>query len=671
MSPSRSVHHRLRRALVAGLLLVGLLAAGSLTRPAVPAAQAAPAGTPHLPDLRTILPLDSFSIVNGSGGRELRYTHQIYNAGAGPLDIAPFYSSSAGTYLGHQQVMTHDSAGNWSVLSTHRVADQFKYHAEHGHFHFPLATFGLYKVTAGGGVGAPVTMSPKVGFCIGDSGINPDPVEHNGVGHGWWGNCSDPTTLRGISVGGYDEYDYRDPGQSVPIAGVPNGTYWFRAISDPNNDFVESNERNNEEMVRLTISGDAVTVGEVRYPDTAPCTVSLLSPTDGSTRGGPVRLTARTNAGAGAVVRYLVDGTTVAGSRSASSAFAVRWSSTSVVNGGHWLAAQATRANGRRCTSPVVALQVRQTGGTGSVAPLIRFTDPEPGSRVGGRVAIAVSAADPDGVARVTFAVDGHRIGKVRHHPPFSMIWNSRHVAPGRHRISARAVDTRGHASTRSLHVRVRRVPPPRNVRIDGSVVAHGRDALITPGLSTSARGAVVLALVSYDGPSAPGEQSARVTGGGLTWRLVKRSDSQAGVSEIWAARATRRLHAARVTAAPRATGYDGMLSVFAFRNARGVGVASAAGQPSGAPSFYVPAVREGSWVFAAGNDWDGAVARHPIPSQTVRRQWIDTAAGDTFWVQSLKRPTTNQRLVTIRDTAPVADRWNYVGAEVTALPRR
>ncbi|GAA1968316.1 hypothetical protein GCM10009798_30950 [Nocardioides panacihumi] len=651
-------------ALVAGLLAVGLLA---VVGTGTPGAQAAPAGTPHLPDLRTILPTDSFSIVNGTEGREFRYTHRIYNAGEGPLDIAPFYSTSAGTYLGRQQVMTHDAGGNWSALSTRRVADEFKYHAEHGHFHFPLASFGLYTVTAAGGFGAPVTMSPKVGFCISDSGILPDPAEHNGVGNSWWGGCNDPTSLRGISVGGYDEYDYRDPGQSVPLAGVPNGRYWFRAISDPNNDFVESNEANNEEDVLVTISGNSVTVGEVRYPDTTPCTASLVTPVEGSTRAGRVLLTARTNAGSGAVVSYLVDGRTVGRSRVASSRFAVAWRSASVVDGTHWVAAQVTRANGRRCTSPVASVRVRQGAGHGSAAPLLRFTDPRRGSTVRGRVAIAVSAADPDGVARVSFKVDGHRIGKVDRHPPFSMIWNSRRVAPGRHRISATAVDRLGHAATRAIRVTVRRAPRPLRIHIDGSAVGRGRDTVTTPGLSTSVRGAVLLALVSYDGPAGAAGQAARVAGGGLRWRLVKRSNSQAGVSEIWAAKAARRLRGVRVTATPRAGGYDGMLSVFAFRNASSVGVAAAAGSPSGAPNFYVPAVQEGSWVFAAGNDWDGASARRAVRGQTVRSQWLDTAAGDTFWVQALNRPTTSGRLVTIRDTSPTGHQWNYVGAEVTA----
>ncbi len=98
----------------------------------------------HLPDLRTVIPDDGFGIADGPDGPELRYTHLVHNAGAGPLRIQPAYSAAAGTYLGEQELTTHDSSGDWSVVSTRRVADDFRYHAEHGHFHFPLASFGLY-----------------------------------------------------------------------------------------------------------------------------------------------------------------------------------------------------------------------------------------------------------------------------------------------------------------------------------------------------------------------------------------------------------------------------------------------------------------------------------------------------------------------------------------------
>ena len=133
-----------------------------------------------------------------------------------------------------------------------RVPDAFVFHAAHGHFHFPLAAFGLYAVAADGGIGAPVAVSPKNGFCIDDSYIYDSTVVHAGAFVGTKGSCADPTTLRGLTVGAADEYDYRDPGQAIPFDGVPDGTYWFRAMTDPNNDFAEANEANNETDVKVT-----------------------------------------------------------------------------------------------------------------------------------------------------------------------------------------------------------------------------------------------------------------------------------------------------------------------------------------------------------------------------------------------------------------------------------
>ncbi len=654
------------RARVCALTAAALgLAVLGVAAPQAPPASAAPAGTPHLPDLQTIIPTDSFSIVDGKDGREFRYTHLIFNSGQGPLQIRPFYRASAGSYLGRQEVVTHDD-GAWSVVRRRRVADAFAYHAEHGHFHFPLASFGLFKVAPDGGFGAPVTMSPKVGFCIADSYIYDLDLEHSGAGHDLWGNCADPASLRGISVGGADEYDYRDPGQSVPMTGVPNGTYWFRAISDPHNDFVESDESNNEMDVKVTIRGTSVVAGVTREPDTTPCSATLRSPREGSTRRGVVPLTAGTSVASPARVRYLVDGRSV-GSTTGRAPYAVRWRSDRVVDGAHWLAAQVTTRGGRICTSPVVAVTVDNAHGPDHTGPRVRFTDPAAGSTVGGRVAVAVSAADTSGVAEVRFAVDGQRLGRARRHPPYTVVWNSRLVRPGLHTLAARATDRRGNDTVRRLRVRVRYVPPPRRIRVDGSVVARGTGTLDATGLSTSGRDRLLLAFVSYDGPEQAGGQSATVSGAGLTWHLQKRSNSQAGVSEIWSARASRRLTDRTVRAVPQVDQMDGMLSVVAFRDAARVGVAAAAGGSTGAPDFYVPAVKEGSWVFAAGNDWDGATTRVPVTGQRLWRQWLDEDAGDTYWVQSLNRPTTVHRLVTITDTAPTDHRWNYVGAEVVA----
>lgn len=627
---------------------------------------AAPAGEAHLPDLTTEIPLDEFSIVGAGTDREFRYTHLVVNEGEGPLRIRPSYRPSAGAYYGHQELMTHDGSGEWSVLSRRRMADAFFFHAPHGHFHFPLASFGLYQVAADGGFGAPVRLSPKNGFCIADSYLRVSDREHSGVGGGWWGNCADPTTLRGISVDGADEYDYRDPGQSVPIEGVPDGTYWFRAVSDPFNGIVESDESNNEMDVMVTLDNGTVTAGATRVPDTSPCGVRLSRPGERARVSGAVRLTSATSVGDPRRVSYLVDGRVV-GSSAGAAPYAVLWRSDTVVDGGHWLAARVTDGRGRVCTSGVVGVVVDNASAPDRAGPQVRFVDPRSGATVGGRVAVSVTAVDASGVRVVRFLVDGRPLGRPRTAPPYALVWNARSVTPGRHRLMARASDRRGNVTTRRIGVRVVRVARPRPLSVDADVVRRGTGTMASPAFSTGTAHQVLLALVSYDGPDAADAQAAAVSGAGLTWHLVKRSATQAGVSEIWAARAMSRVNDGVVTAEPLVDGFDGMLSVISFRNAARVGVAAAAGAPSGAPSFYLPAVEEGSRVFASGNDWDAAEAREPVAGQVLRRQWLDTEAGDTFWVQAPRRPATALGMVTIADTAPITNRWNYVGAEVVA----
>ena len=360
-----------------GLLVLAALTLGGLAVAAPPAtrpAHANPAESVHLPDLRTVIPDDGFGITDGPG----RPRAPLHPPGVQRRRRAAAGSSRRtrrrpARYLGEQELTTHDSSGNWSVLSTRRVADDFRYHAEHGHFHFPLASFGLYRVAADGGPGAAVTMSPKVGFCISDSYIYDASVPHAGAGHDLWGSCSDPTSLRGIAVGGADEYDYRDPGQAIPMTGVPDGTYWFRAESDPEDDFVESDESNNETDVLVTIANGEVTPGARRQPDTTPCRAALEGVRDGDRLTGTVPLSASTSAGAPDRVSYLLDGTVV-GASSGPAPYAVDWDATGAVDGRHWLAARVRTATGAVCTSPVLAVDVDPA--PGPTPPVRRSASP-------------------------------------------------------------------------------------------------------------------------------------------------------------------------------------------------------------------------------------------------------------------------------------------------------
>src|SRR5215469_6065779 len=65
------------------------------------------------------------------------------------------------------------------------------------------------------------------------------------------------------------------------------------------------------------------------------------------------------------------------------------------------------------------------------------------------------------------------------------------------------------------------------------SVDSYG--TMTTPSITTSANGELLVAFVAYDGPSGV-NQTATVTGGGLTWALRSRSNHQLGTAEIWSA---------------------------------------------------------------------------------------------------------------------------------------
>ena len=74
------------------------------------------------------------------------------------------------------------------------------------------------------------------------------------------------------------------------------------------------------------------------------------------------------------------------------------------------------------------------------------------------------------------------------------------------------------------------------------------------------------------------------------------------------------------------------------------------------------------SFVYAAGNDWDGAVARGVPANQTMVNQVIESSLGDTFWTQRLTAAVpTSGTVATINNIAPTTDQWNYTAVEIKA----
>ena len=156
-------------------------------------------------------------------------------------------------------------------------------------------------------------------------------------------------------------------------------------------------------------------------------------------------------------------------------------------------------------------------------------------------------------VSNVQFLLDGAALGAPVTQAPYSINWDSTATVNGSHTLSARATDTSGNSAVSSaVSVTVSNAAPT-GIVVDTTVAKDGKGPL-SVSVSTAAAGELLLAFVGSDGV---GAQTVTVSGAGLTWTLVKRTNAQNGDSEIWSARATAQLSAASVTATQSITGYN------------------------------------------------------------------------------------------------------------------
>jgi hypothetical protein len=206
---------------------------------------------------------------------------------------------------------------------------------------------------------------------------------------------------------------------------------------------------------------------------------------------------------------------------------------------------------------------------------------------------------------------------------------------------------------------------------LDASVRTHqsSPSSSITSGaISTTAPNDLLLALIASDGPNTGGGQSvASVTGGGLTWKLRERTNSQPGTAEIWEAVAPIVLNGVTVTATRRSGSYVGSIDVVAFSGADTAtdGAVGTGNATSGAPQASLTTTSAGSWVWGIGDDYDNATARTVGSGQTEFDEY-DASVGDTYWVQSQTAPGGSANsTVTLNDTAPTTDRWDLSTIEV------
>jgi hypothetical protein len=189
-------------------------------------------------------------------------------------------------------------------------------------------------------------------------------------------------------------------------------------------------------------------------------------------------------------------------------------------------------------------------------------------------------------------------------------------------------------------------------------------NALVSPAFTTSKAGELLIAYVSADGGTKP-QSVATMTGAGLTWKLVSRSNTNGGTTEVWKAMASAVVVKAKITATLAHGGYDGLITVAAYQNASGIGSSSAAGAIRGAPSATLRPTGCNSRVVAVGHDYSHATAPAPVTGQTIAHQVLDTRAGDSFWIQQATAMTTAALPVTMADLIPTKDIWQLVAVEI------
>jgi Domain of unknown function (DUF1929)/Bacterial Ig domain/Glyoxal oxidase N-terminus/Kelch motif len=212
-------------------------------------------------------------------------------------------------------------------------------------------------------------------------------------------------------------------------------------------------------------------------------------------------------------------------------------------------------------------------------------------------------------------------------------------------------------------------------VGIDVTVSGDGTAAsttISTPAFATNSTNELLLAFVSTDYLSGANTTVGSISGGSLTWALVKRSNTQSGSSEIWRAFSSNPLSSASVTAT-LSQKVVASVTVVAFTGVdtsgtNGSGATGATGSGSssrGAPTASLVTTRNSSWVFGVGNDFDSALDRTPGTAQSLVHQY-KPAVGDTYWVQRQNAATPlSGTTVTINDTAPTTDRFNLAIVEV------
>jgi hypothetical protein len=321
---------------------------------------------------------------------------------------------------------------------------------------------------------------------------------------------------------------------------------------------------------------------------------------------------------------------------------------------------------------------VAATKSTDFTAPISTITSPASGSTVPFGVLVTVTGTAIDLGGGVVGGVEVSVDGGLTWHPAtgrenWTYSWAT--AIPNTGHIMSRSVDDSGNLEPSSAGVNVTVPRPVSSITLDTTAFGDSSTpstTVRTSAFSTAGNNELLLAFVSADYLSGANTTVTGVTGGGLTWTLVKRTNAQSGTAEIWRAFAPSPLSNIAVTATLSQT-VAASISVQAYAGvdtsgtggAGAIGAVSSGSASSGAPTAQLVTTRNNSLVVGVGTDYDNPIARVPAAGQTLVHQDF-TPTGDTYWVQTMSFPTPAAgTTVTMSDTQPTGDRYNLAICEI------
>ncbi len=209
-----------------------------------------------------------------------------------------------------------------------------------------------------------------------------------------------------------------------------NGTYGMTAKAyDASGNFTSSSA--------ITVIVNNVVVPP---PDTTPPTVSITSPTAGTTLTGTVTLSANANDNVGVTkVSFFYNGILIDTDTTGSPGFAIAWNTTTMPNVPVTLTAKAYDAAGNIGTSSSVAVTILND----TTPPAVTWGAPVTGSTLTGTVTMGALATDNTSITRVEF-YRGTTLLCTDTTSPYNCSWDTTTVSNGTYSFNAKGYDQVG-----------------------------------------------------------------------------------------------------------------------------------------------------------------------------------------------------------------------------------